>query len=187
MDEEVRMQLELTEESMHMAITHLNAELLKIRAGKANIHMLDGIFVDYYGSSTPLSQVANINTPDPRLIIIQPWEKSMIDPIEKAILKANIGINPTDDGEMIRLNVPPLTEERRLSLVKQVKNEGENSKISIRSARRDANEEFKTMKKNGLSEDDEKIAEATVQDMTNKFIKKVDDIIADKEKDIMTI
>ena len=187
MDEEIKMQLELTEEGMQNSLTHLNNELVKIRAGKASVHMLDGIYVDYYGSNTPLNQVANVNTPDPKMVVVQPWEKAMIEPIEKAIMKANIGINPTNDGEIIRLNIPPLTEERRISLVKQVKNEGENSKISIRNIRREANDEFKDMKKNGLSEDLEKDAEGTVQNLTNKFIKLIDDIIEEKEKDIMTI
>lgn len=187
MDEEIKMQLELTEESMQNSLTHLNNELVKIRAGKASVHMLDGIYVDYYGSNTPLNQVANVNTPDPKMVVVQPWEKAMIEPIEKAIMKANIGINPTNDGEIIRLNIPPLTEERRISLVKQVKNEGENSKISIRNIRREANDEFKDMKKNGLSEDMEKDAEGTVQNLTNKFIKLIDEIIEEKEKDIMTI
>jgi len=187
MYEEIKMQLELTEESMQNSIEHLKNELLKIRAGKANIHMLDGIFVDYYGTNTPLNQVSNINTPDPKMVVVQPWEKAMIEPIEKAIMKANIGINPMNDGELIRLQIPPLTEERRLSLVKQVKTEGENSKISIRNARRDSNEEFKNMKKEGLSEDLEKDAEASVQELTNKYIRIIDEIIAEKEKDIMTI
>ena len=187
MEEDFNMQLELTEESMKNSLTHLAAELAKIRAGKASVNMLDGIFVDYYGANTPLNQVANVNTPDPKMVVVQPWEKTMIDPIEKAILKANIGITPQNDGEIIRLAVPPLTEERRRELVKQVKNEGENSKISIRNSRREANDEFKKMQKDGLSEDIAKDGEATVQDLTNSFIKKVDELVAAKEKDIMTI
>ncbi|MCF8371068.1 MAG: ribosome recycling factor [Bacteroidales bacterium] len=187
MEEEVKMQLEFTNESMNNAISHLVAELARIRAGKANVSMLDGIFIDYYGANTPLSQVANINTPDPKMIVIQPWEKSIIGTIEKAIQKANIGINPQNDGEIIRLAVPPLTEERRRDLVKQVKNEGEHTKVSIRNSRREANDEFKTMKKEGLSEDMEKDAEAQVQALTDKYITKVDELVAIKEKDIMTI
>lgn len=187
MEEEVKMQLELADESMKNAIIHLVAELARIRAGKANASMLDGIIVDYYGIMTPLSQVANINTPDPKMIVIQPWEKSMIEPIEKAIQKANIGINPQNNGETIRLAIPPLTEERRLDLVKQAKNEGENTKVSVRNTRRDANDEFKQMKKDGLSEDTAKDAEAQVQNLTNKYINQIDELVVAKEKDIMTI
>jgi len=187
MDEEVKMQIELAEESMASAIEYLNNQLTKIRAGKANVHMLDGIVVDYYGTSTPLSQVSNINTPEPKMITIQPWEKSLIDEIEKAIMKANIGITPMNDGEMIRLAIPPLTEERRLNLVKQIKSEGENTKVSVRNTRRDANDEFKKMKKDGLSEDLEKDAEGVIQKMTDKYSKLVDEIIVEKENDIMTV
>ena len=187
MEEEVKMQLEFTTENMKNSVTHLVSELARIRAGKANVNMLDGILVEYYGSNTPLSQVANINTPDPKMVVVQPWEKSMIEPIEKAIQKANIGINPQNDGEIIRLAVPPLTEERRLELVKQVKSEGENTKIGIRNARREANDEFKKMQKDGLSEDMQKDAEGEVQNLTNTYIKKVEDLVDAKEKDIMTI
>lgn len=187
MDEEVKMQIEFAQESMQSAIEHLNSQLTKIRAGKANLHMLDGIMIDYYGTNTPLNQVSNVNTPEPKMITIQPWEKSLIDEIEKAIMKANIGITPMNDGEMIRLSIPPLTEERRLNLVKQIKNEGENSKISIRNARRDANDELKKMKKDGLSEDLEKDAEGIIQKLTDKFSKSVDEIIAEKENDVMTV
>jgi ribosome recycling factor len=187
MEEEVMMQLEITRESMKGAISHLTAEQIKIRAGKANVHILDGITIDYYGAMSPLSQVASINTPDPKMIVIQPWEKNMIDPIEKAIMKANVGITPMNDGEMIRLVFPPLTEERRRDLVKQVKNQGETAKVSIRNARRDANEEFKKMKKEGLAEDLEKKAEAEVQKLTDDFIRKIDELVSQKEKEIMTI
>jgi ribosome recycling factor len=187
MDEEVKMQLDLAKEGMDHSLIHLDGELIKVRAGKANIHMLDGIFVDYYGTNTALNQVANVNTPDPRMIVIQPWEKSMIEPIEKAILKANVGVTPVNDGELIRLNIPPLTEERRRELVKMVKSEGENAKVSIRNTRRDANEEFKQMKKDGLAEDMEKWAEGEVQKLTDSFIKKVDEIVSLKESEIMTI
>ncbi len=187
MEEEVKMQLELADDSMKNAIDHLKKQLVKIRAGKANVHILDGIMVDYYGTNTPLNQVSNINTPDPKMITIQPWEKSLIEIIDKAIMKANIGITPVNDGEMIRLNIPPLTEERRINLVKQVKSEGENTRISVRSTRRDANEEFKTMKKNGLSEDMEKDAEASIQKLTDKYMKIIDEIVSEKENDIMTV
>ncbi|MEA3444778.1 MAG: ribosome recycling factor, partial [Bacteroidota bacterium] len=135
----------------------------------------------------PLNQVANIGTPDPKMIVVQPWEKSMVEPIEKAIMKANIGINPQNNGEIIRLAVPPLTEERRIELVKQVKSEGENTKVSVRNSRRDANDELKKMKNDGLSEDLERDAEAEVQNLTNSFIKKVEELVTEKEKDIMTI
>jgi ribosome recycling factor len=177
----------MANENMQGALFHLTNELTKIRAGKADAHMLDGLFVDYYGSSTPINQVCNIHTPDPRQIVIQPWEKTMIEPIEKSILKANLGLNPINNGELIRLNIPALTEERRRQLVKQVKNEGENTKISIRSARRDTNDEVKKLKNSGLSEDLAKDAEIEVQNITNTFIGKVDELIVKKEKDIMTI
>ncbi|GAB4278001.1 MAG: ribosome recycling factor [Marinilabiliales bacterium] len=187
MNEEVELLLEITKEKMEKTIAHLQKELSKIRAGKADPHMLDGIFVDYYGNKTPLNQVSSINTPDPRTISIQPWEKSMVEVIEKAILAANIGLTPINNGELIRINVPILTQERRIELVKQVKNEGENTKISIRNIRRDANEEVKKMKKNGLSEDISKDTEDEIQKLTNNFINKVDEIIGLKEKQIMTV
>jgi len=187
MEEEVQLNIELATENMQGALKHLVSELTKIRAGKADARMLDGIFVDYYGNNTPLSQVCNIHTPDPRQIVIQPWEKAMIEPIEKAIQKANIGLNPINNGELIRLNIPALTEERRKQLVKQVKIEGENTKISIRNYRRDTNDEVKKLKNSGLSEDLAKDAEIEVQKITNDFIGKIDELIVKKEKDIMTI
>ncbi len=187
MQEEVQLNLEVSQEKMEKAISHLDAELGKVRAGKASIHILDGIFVDYYGTNTPLNQVANINTPDAKTIAIQPWEKKMIDPIEKAILHANIGITPINNGELIRLVFPPLTEERRKDLTKQVKSMGEEAKVSVRNARRDANEEIKKLQKDGLSEDLAKDAEVVIQEVTDRFIKKVDALIEAKEKDIMTI
>ena len=187
MNEEVDFLFEVTSEKMESALKHLETELSRIRAGKANPHILDGIEVDYYGSMTPLNQVSNISTPDAKTIAIQPWEKNMIDPIERAIMAANIGLNPANNGELIRLNIPPLTEERRLQLVKQVKNEGESAKVSIRNARRDANEELKKMQKDGLPEDMEKRAETKVQEMTNDFSEKVDKIVEAKEKDILTV
>lgn len=187
MNEEVQLIFEMSREKMDKALEHLETELSRIRAGKANIHILDGIHVDYYGTSTPLNQVSNINTPDAKTIAIQPWEKNMIDPIEKAILAANIGITPMNNGELIRLGIPPLTEQRRLELVKQVKNEGENARVSIRSSRREANEEYKQMQKEGLAEDDAKRAEDNIQEITNEYVSKVDKIIEAKEEDIMTI
>lgn len=187
MDELVELVLEDTRNKMEKSIAHLENELIKIRAGKANPHMLDGIMISYYGVQTPLNQVSNIGTPDPRTLAIQPWDRSMIETIEKAIMQANIGLNPVNNGEVIRINVPPLTEERRIDLVKQVKNEGENTKIGIRSARRDANEELKKMKKEGLAEDAERSAQDEVQKLTDEFIEQIDKILEAKEKDIMTI
>jgi ribosome recycling factor len=187
MEELVELLLEDTRNKMEKSISHLENELVKIRAGKANPHMLDGIMVNYYGVQTPLNQVSNIGTPDPRLLVIQPWDRSIIETIEKAIMQANIGLNPVNNGEVIRINVPPLTEERRKDLVKQVKNEGENTKIGIRTARRDANEELKKMKKEGLAEDEEKIAQDEVQKLTDEYTEKIDMILEAKEKDIMTV
>lgn len=187
MDEEVELILEDTEEQMKNAIAHLEKTLAKIRAGKANPRMLDGLQVDYYGTPTPFAQVANIGTSDARTIVIQPWEKQMIAPIEKVIMASNLGFNPENNGEVIRINIPMLTEERRGTLVKQVKHEGEEAKISLRSARRDANEMLKKMKDDGLSEDMEKRAEEKVQKLTDVFYAKVEELISEKEKDIMTI
>ena len=187
MNEEVQLFTDDAVEKMEMALKHLSSELAKLRAGKANPAMLDGILVNYYGTPTPLQQVANINTPDARTIVIQPWEKKVIDAIEKAIFAANIGVTPGNNGEVVRLNIPPLTEERRRGLVKQVKVEGENAKISIRNARREAIEEFKNLKKNGLPEDVEKDAEEDMQKLTDKYYKKVDEILAKKETEIMTV
>jgi len=157
MDELVTMVLDDARANMDKSIGHLENELAKIRAGKANPRILDGIMVDYYGVQTPLNQVSNVGTPDAKTVAIQPWEKNMIDPIEKAIMQANIGITPENNGEIIRLNIPPLTEERRRDLVKQVKQEGENTKIGIRNGRRDANEELKQLQKDGLPEDEQKM------------------------------
>lgn len=187
MNEEVQLILDDANERMAKAIEHLDRELAKIRAGKANPQMLNGLMVDYYGTMTPLQQVSNINTPDARTIAIQPWEKTMIQPIERAIMAANLGMTPENNGELIRLNVPPLTEERRKNLVKQVKQESEEGKISIRTIRRDAMEEFKKLKKDGLSEDAEKDAEAEVQKIHDRYIKKVDELFEKKEKDILTV
>jgi ribosome recycling factor len=187
MQEDIDLIIDLARERMEKSIEHLDRELGKIRAGKANPKMLDGVLVDYYGSMTPLNQVANVNTPDPRTIAIQPWEKAMIAPIEKAILAANLGMNPDNNGEIVRINVPPLTEERRQMLVKQVKKEGEDAKVSIRSARRDSNEELKKLRKDGLSEDLEKDAEAEVQKITDNYGKKVDEMLSKKEEDILTV
>ena len=187
MDELVELLLDDTRSNMEKSIKHLESELIKIRAGKANPHILDGIIVNYYGVQTPLNQVANIGIPDPRTLAIQPWDRSMIETIEKAIMQANIGLNPANNGDVIRINVPPLTEERRRDLVKQVRIECENTRVGIRTARRDANEELKVMKKDGLSEDEEKRGQEEVQKLTDDYIEKVDKIFAAKEKDIMTV
>jgi len=187
MNEDVELIQMETEEKMQRSIKHLKSELVRIRAGRANVNMFDGIMVDYYGSPTPLNQVSNINAPDARTLAIQPWEKTLIDAIEKAIMAANLGITPQNNGEIIRINIPMLTEERRRDLVKQVKNEGENAKIAIRNIRRDSKDQLKKLLKEGLSEDLQKDAEETLQEMTDQFIKEVDDIIEVKEKDIMTL
>ena len=175
------------EEHMKKAIDHLEVELIKIRAGKANPQMIDGITVDYYGSPMPLNQVSNVSVMDARTLSIQPWEKNMLQPIERAIIAANIGINPQSDGNIIRLFLPPLTEERRRELVKKCHGEGEHSKVAIRNIRRDAIEHIKKLQKNGLSEDATKDAEAIVQTLTDKFIAAVDKHLTSKEKEIMSV
>lgn len=187
MSEQIESVYSNAEQQMNKAIHHLEAELLKIRAGKASPQMLDGIMVEYYGAPTPLGQVANVSTPDARTINIQPWEKSMIGPIEKGILMANIGLTPSNDGQMIRLFLPPLTEERRKELVKKVNAEGENAKVGVRAGRRDAIEAIKKLQKDGLSEDIAKGAETNIQTSTDKYIAKVEDLCKAKEKEIMTI
>jgi len=187
MSEELQLFMDDAEERMQKALDHLKNEFTKIRAGKANPHMLDNISVDYYGVMTPLNQVANIGAPDAKTIVIQPWEKAMIEPIEKAILQANLGFNPANNGELIRIIVPALTEERRRELVKQTKTICENTKVSIRNVRRDTNEEIKRLKKEGLSEDMAKDAETNVQKLTDDNINKVDELMDMKEKEIMTI
>lgn len=176
-----------TEDNMQKAIGHLEIELTKIRAGKANPQMLDNIVVDYYGSPTPIAQVGNISVMDARTLSIQPWEKNMLQPIERSIIAANIGINPQNDGNTIRLFLPPLTEERRKELVKKCQSEGEHSKIAIRNIRRDAIEHIKKLQKNGLSEDAGKDAEGSIQHLTDKYITIVDKHLASKEKEIMAV
>ncbi len=187
MQEEVDFVLDVCKEKMEGAVGHLEKELVHIRAGKASPTMLDGVHVEYYGSLVPLSQVSNVSTPDARTIAIQPWEKKLISEIEKAIMAANLGFNPDNNGEIIRINIPVLTEERRRGLVKQAHQEGENAKISVRSARKDANDSLKKLQKDGLSEDIQKDAEADVQRMTDNYSKKIDSLVEAKEKDIMTI
>ncbi len=187
MNEELDLIFEDLAEKMDAALVHLSDELTKIRAGKASPQMLSGVMVEYYGSLTPLSQVSNVNTPDARTISVQPWEKAMLPELEKAIINANLGLNPQNNGELIMINVPALTEERRMTLVKQAKAEGENAKVSIRNIRKEGNDEIKKLKNDGLPEDAQKGAEDEVQDLTNKFSQRIDDLIAAKEKDIMTV
>jgi len=187
MNEELDFLMEAAEEGMEKAIGHLERELQKLRAGKANPQMLESVKVDYYGTLTKLSQVSNINTPDPRSIVVQPWEKNMLGPIEKAIMAANLGFNPQNDGTIIRVIVPALTEERRRDLVKKAKEEAENSKVGIRGARREAIDAGKKLQKEGVPEDLVKKFEADIQELTNKYIAKVDKMVEVKETDIMTI
>lgn len=182
--EDVEFILESAEEAMKNALVYLEKELLNIRAGKANPNMLSSIKVDYYGSQTPLSQIANINTPDGQTLSVQPWEKSFLQEIERAIMVANLGFNPSNNGESIIINIPPLTEERRRELVKIAKSEIEHSKVSVRTARKDANNE---LKKVDISDDLKKNVEVDIQNLTDRFIAKIDDIYTVKEKEIMTV
>jgi ribosome recycling factor len=174
-------------DSMEATLLFLDEALAHIRAGKANSRILDGVRVDYYGSHVPISNVATITTPDAKTISIQPWEKGLIAAIEKAIINSEVGIMPMNNGETIRLSIPPLTEERRKQLAKQARHEGEEAKISVRNSRREAIDKLKKMMKDGLPEDAEKDAEAAVQKIHDKYIKKIDDMLADKEKEIMTV
>jgi len=184
MDDEMNFILDAAKESMEQAIAHLEKEMLNIRAGKANPIMLSTVKVDYYGTPTPLSQVANINTPDARTLTVQPWEKNLLADIEKAILIANLGFNPMNNGESVIINIPPLTEERRRDLAKLAKSESENAKIVIRAARKEANGDIK---KSEASEDIQKNYEIDIQSLTDEFIKKVDGIFSLKEKEILTV
>jgi len=184
MNEEVKFILDSTKESMDASISHLETALVKIRAGKASPMMLSTVMVEYYGSKTPLSQVSNINTPDARTISVQPWEKSLLGEIETAITNANLGFNPMNNGEMVIINVPPLTEERRKQLVKQAKSEAEDAKVSVRSARQDANKELKDL---DISEDLLRNAEVDVQELTDSYSNKIDSILATKEAEIMKV
>jgi len=184
---EVKEYLQEAEESMQMSVEYLDDTLSHIRAGKASARLLDGIRVDYYGSQSPISNVANISVPDARTIAITPWEKSMFKVIEKAIIDSELGVTPENNGEVIRLCIPPLTEDRRKQLVKQSKGEAENAKVSVRNARREAIDGLKKEIKNGLSEDMEKDAEGQVQKLHDKYMKKIDDLFAAKEKEILTV
>lgn len=187
MEEEIEFIFDSAKELMSKAISHLEKNLTKIRAGKASPSMLDTVFVDYYGSQTPLSQVANVGTMDARTITVQPWEKAMLEPIERAIINSNLGLNPQNNGEMIMINVPQLTEERRRDLAKQAKAEAEDAKVGVRNARRDANDEVKKLEKDGLSEDRAKDLEAEIQKMTDTHGTQIDEILAKKEADIMKV
>ncbi len=187
MEEEVKEYIEMAQSLMDDSIEHLKKELAKISTGKASPAMLGGLLVSYYGSPTALNQVANVSTSDSRTLAIQPWEKSMLAPIEKAIFEANLGFTPMNDGEMIRINIPPLTEERRRELVKRAKALGEDSKVSVRNVRRDAMDHIKKAIKDGYPEDAGKRKEGEVQELTDVFVKKIDDLVHAKEKDIMTI
>lgn len=188
MSEDVSLVLDVAEDSMKKAIIHLEAELIKIRAGRATPQMLDGLVVDYYGAPTPISQVGNISVADARTLTIQPWEKNMLQPIERCIIAANIGVTPQNDGVIIRLFLPPLTEERRKEMVKRVHVEGEQSKVAIRNIRRDSIEEIKKLQKTaGLSEDAGKDAEKDIQQLTDKYIARIDAHLASKEKEMMAV
>ncbi len=187
MSDELELILDDARESMEKAIGHLETELVRIRAGKANPQMLEGLAVDYYGSPTAINQVANVSVMDARTITIQPWEKNMLQPIERSIIAANLGVTPQNDGNIIRLFMPPLTEERRREFVKKANGEGEQSKVAIRNIRRDAIEHIKRLQKEGLSEDITKDAEKNMQDITTKFIALIEKHLATKEKEIMAV
>lgn len=185
MNEDIQLIKDAAEEAMVNAVKHLEKQLSNIRAGKASPAMLGSVMVDYYGTQTPLNQVANVNTPDGRTITVQPWEKTMLQEIERGIMVANLGFNPMNNGESIIINVPPLTEERRRNLAKQSKAEAEDAKIGVRNARKDANNDIKKL--DDISEDLQNNAEQDIQDLTDRYIKKIDDVFAIKEKEIMTV
>jgi ribosome recycling factor len=185
--EEIDLILEEAKEQMERAIKHTKSELQKIRAGKASPNMLDGLMVIYYGNPTPINQVASVSTPDARSIIIKPFEKGSIPEIEKAIINSDLGFNPQNDGDIVRISIPPLTEERRIALSKQAKNEAEDGKISIRNSRKEANDELKKLLKESVSEDDVKDGEDSVQKLTDTYVKRIDEILEHKEKEIMTV
>lgn len=187
MSQETEAVLKDTRKEMNNALKHLKKELQHIRAGKASPSMLDGVTVETYGTQMPLNQVSSISTPDPRTIVVQPWDKSTIEPIEKAIMAANLGFNPQNDGTLIRINVPALTEERRKDLVKKAKEVNENAKISFRTIRKSGNDEAKKLEKEGIPEDETKRLENEIQKLTDDFTKKADELLEAKEKDIMTV
>ncbi|PLK45232.1 ribosome recycling factor [Emticicia sp. TH156] len=185
--EEIDLVIDMSKDSMERALKHTQIELSKIRAGRASVNMLDGIMVEYYGVPTPLNQVSSVSTPDARTIAIKPFERKLINDLERAIINSNLGLSPANDGEVIRLNIPPLTEERRRDLVKRVKGEIEVARVNIRKVRQEANEELKKIQKDGGSEDEVKKAEDRVQKLTDAYIQKAEQMLVDKEKDIMSV
>ena len=187
MTDELKKVLDGAQNNMDKAVDHLETDLSKIRAGKAAPQMLDTVFVDYYGTSTPVAQIGTINTPDAKTIVIQPWEKNMLTAIEKGIAQANLGFNPQNDGTVIRITLPPLTEERRKQLVKMAKETAENGKVTVRNIRKETNEAIKKLVKGGMPEDEGKIGEAEVQKLTDKYVAKVDEVLKSKEKEILTV
>ncbi|MEM8968639.1 MAG: ribosome recycling factor [Bacteroidota bacterium] len=187
MVEEIELYLDEAKQLMEQSVTHVQQEFRKIRAGKATPNMLDGLMVEYYGNPTPINQVASITTPDARTIMIKPWEKNLLSEIERAIMNSDLGLNPQNDGELIRLNIPALTEERRQQLVKQAKTEAEKGKISVRNVRKDTNDHIKALLKENVSEDEVKHGEDNVQELTDQYTKKIDSVFHAKEKEIMTV
>jgi len=187
LNQQLEIVIDDAESAMQKSIRHLEAELVKIRAGRANPNMLDGIIVDYYGSPTPIGQVGNVSVADARTLTIQPWEKNMLQPIERAIINSNIGLTPQNDGNLIRLFLPPLTEERRKELVKRVNAEGEHSKVGVRNSRRDAIEQIKKLQKDGLSEDTAKDTEKEIQQLTDQYTAQIEKHLEAKEKEIMSV
>lgn len=187
MEEDIKIYLDSAKEGMENAIDYTKKAFTKIRAGRASPIMLEGVMVEYYGAKTPLQQTASVTTPDARTIMIKPWEKSILGDIERAIINGNLGLNPQNDGDVIRINIPPLSEERRQEFVKKAREEAENGKIGIRNARKEANEGLRELQKEGASEDAVKRAEAKVQDLTDQYSKKVEELLASKEEEIMTV
>lgn len=185
--EDIEFYIDSADESMDKSVEHLGQVLIKIRAGKAQPNMLDGIMVEYYGTPTPMNQVASVSTPDARTLMIKPWEKTIISEIERAIINSDLGLNPQNDGEQVIINIPPLTEERRVALVKQVKHEGEQGKISIRNVRHDCQHHLKELKGEGASEDDLKRADDRLNKITENHNKRIDELISKKEEEIMTV
>jgi len=185
--EELEFYIEEAKDHMEKSLHHVSQSLAKIRAGRAMPNMLDGLMVEYYGNPTPINQVASVNTPDAKTLAIKPWEKNMLAEIEKAIINSDLGLNPQNDGEMIRLNIPPLTEERRKDLVKQSKQEAEHGRVSVRNVRKDANDHVKKLLKENVSEDEVKKAETRIQELTDDYVKKIDELLANKEEQIMTV
>lgn len=187
MEDEIQFELDSAKELMQKSLERLEKELTKIRAGRANPSMLSTVMVDYYGAKTPIAQIGNITTPDAKTLVVQPWEKSSLDAISKAIIDANLGLNPQNNGDSIFISIPALTEERRKQLVKQSRTYGEDAKVSIRNARKEANDAVKKFQKDGLPEDEAKRIEDEIQTMTDNYSNKVEEILSDKEKDIMTV